>query len=84
MAISQRSLQTAITKGEKLQSTAYLTDAFLTMGNLYSAQDQLEEAVGYFHKAVELAEQHKYKDKGVQAWYHLAMCLKDRIQMELQ
>lgn len=81
---AKEALQAAITKGEKLQSTAYLTDAFLTMGNLYSAQDQLEEAVGYFHKAAELSEQHQYKDKKVQAWYHLAMCLKDRIQMELQ
>lgn len=80
---AKEALQTAIIKGEKLQSTAYLTDAFLTMGSLYSAQEQLEEAVSYFHKAAELSEKHDYKDKKVQAWYHLAMCLKDRIPLEL-
>ncbi len=53
------------------------------MGSLYSAQEQLEEAVSYFHKAAELSEKHDYKDKKVQAWYHLAMCLKDRIPLEL-
>lgn len=67
-------LSKAIQESEKLNSTAYLTEAVHVMGLCYYFQNLKEEARPHFQKAIHLSKKYQLKEKENRAWYYLAKC----------
>ncbi|QKG84182.1 helix-turn-helix domain-containing protein [Kroppenstedtia pulmonis] len=77
-------LRQAIQLGEKLDSALRLTYAYTAMGDCKKEQKQVDEAISFYQKGLQLAQKHGYKKREYIILKSLATCYDGRDQKEFQ
>jgi tetratricopeptide (TPR) repeat protein len=81
---AHRTIQTAIQSAEKHNDSLCLADALSMMGELCQRTDQLDEAISYYNKAIQITDKYNYKDKEANIWLKLAHCYDGKNEQEFQ
>jgi tetratricopeptide (TPR) repeat protein len=81
---AHRTIQTAIQSAEEHNDSSCLADALAMMGDLCQRTDQLEEAISYYNKALQITHKYHYKEKEVTIWLNLARCYDGKNEPEFQ
>lgn len=81
---AKESLQQAIANAEKHDDAPKLIYALRVMGDFWKEQDNKQEAIPYYERALQIAQKFHYKPAEKKLHFRLSQCYKDRDQKEFE